>query len=372
MQSNPVDTLLQRVSADQLSDLCKSVALLVQNFDGTQDQAEFFRTVVERAQLANVLPKIIALCELENHRFLGTRISPSGTSRLEIHGNLTAENFVGRDVNNINNFNINVRDDHRVAGIPNPYRGLEPYDVGDTDIFAGRDEDVKQAIRKLTMPGQEQTIFFIVGASGSGKSSFTRAGLIPALRKVFESNGTPFRFAVMRPQSKPLSALDQATRILDLPSCGPAQNLLADWNPFDAKSNKRMAGDDAIRLLVIDQFEELFNVSDPKQAHRFMEIIESVPSFASARSYIVCTLRSDFISALFPRAALYKLATNGAELRTMKPTEVEAAIVKPLSVVAGPGVKEFDPSLLPHGFGRRATAFVASDFEGDLEQRPFI
>ena len=58
-----------------------------------------------------------------------------------------------------------------------PYKGLDFYDVADAPLFFGRERltaDMVEAVR-------EHTFLAIVGASGSGKSSLARAGLIAAL-----------------------------------------------------------------------------------------------------------------------------------------------------------------------------------------------
>ena len=66
-----------------------------------------------------------------------------------------------------------------------PYRGLRPLEAEDAGIFFGREAavfgvlDRLRALRETTPP----RLFVIVGASGSGKSSFLRAGLIPRLMR---------------------------------------------------------------------------------------------------------------------------------------------------------------------------------------------
>lgn len=59
-----------------------------------------------------------------------------------------------------------------------PYLGLDTFDEKSTDLFFGRDADVQRLIEKL----KASNFLAVIGASGSGKSSLVRAGLIPALR----------------------------------------------------------------------------------------------------------------------------------------------------------------------------------------------
>ena len=59
-----------------------------------------------------------------------------------------------------------------------PYRGLRTFDEEHAEFFFGRDADVQRLVEKL----KASRFLAVIGASGSGKSSVVRAGLIPALR----------------------------------------------------------------------------------------------------------------------------------------------------------------------------------------------
>jgi tetratricopeptide (TPR) repeat protein len=64
----------------------------------------------------------------------------------------------------------------------NPFRGLEHFDFADHAIFFGRDAEVRQAVEQLVRREQAGAPGLLVeGASGSGKSSFLRAGVLHAL-----------------------------------------------------------------------------------------------------------------------------------------------------------------------------------------------
>ena len=60
-------------------------------------------------------------------------------------------------------------DPHDVAGLDNPYLGLEPYTYERRGRFAGREEAVVEAVRRLTAPGEAQTLLFVTGTSGCGE-----------------------------------------------------------------------------------------------------------------------------------------------------------------------------------------------------------
>jgi hypothetical protein len=64
----------------------------------------------------------------------------------------------------------------------NPFRGLEHFDYADHAIFFGRDAEVREVVQLLLRREQAGAAGLLVeGASGSGKSSFLRAGVLPEL-----------------------------------------------------------------------------------------------------------------------------------------------------------------------------------------------
>lgn len=85
----------------------------------------------------------------------------------------------------------------------NPYRGLMPYDEKHRDLFFGR----QKAITDLTARVTEQALTVVVGASGTGKSSLVKAGLLPRLRNGAENWQI---LSPLRPGKNPLQALHAA------------------------------------------------------------------------------------------------------------------------------------------------------------------
>ncbi len=63
-----------------------------------------------------------------------------------------------------------------------PFRGLEAYEFEHAPIFFGQDEALAKAMLQLTGNADAGSPFLIVlGASGSGKSSLVKAGIVPKL-----------------------------------------------------------------------------------------------------------------------------------------------------------------------------------------------
>jgi hypothetical protein len=85
-----------------------------------------------------------------------------------------------------------------------PYRGLKSQEAADAGIFFGRDAPIVEAIDRLRglRAGAPPNLLAILGASGAGKSSFLRAGLLPRL----ERDDTQFiPFPVVRPERAALT-----------------------------------------------------------------------------------------------------------------------------------------------------------------------
>jgi hypothetical protein len=143
---------------------------------------------------------------------------------------------------------------------PAPYRGLSRFEKEQADYFFGRIPDIERLIAKL---GNERFVA-VIGASGSGKSSLVRAGLLPRLDEGALPGSQGWRVIVFLPGSEPLRALanqlvhelpkiersDAADRLVTQMGKGEdgLRNTLTSW----------YADAPAPLLLVVDQFEELF------------------------------------------------------------------------------------------------------------------
>lgn len=70
-----------------------------------------------------------------------------------------------------------------------PYRGLERFEDRDRDLFFGRDQLIKNLLTQLS----NTNVPLVLGASGSGKSSLVRAGLLPRLSQLVAPSFAPLR-----------------------------------------------------------------------------------------------------------------------------------------------------------------------------------
>ena len=127
---------------------------------------------------------------------------------------------------------LDEADEPPAPGDP-PYPGLARYEEADAARFFGREALVRSLVERL----ERDPFLAIVGASGSGKSSLVRAGLMPALRHSAPDTAAPAAtpepdprtIALLTPTDQPLVALDAA---LDRPRAalgdrgGPARGAV--------------------------------------------------------------------------------------------------------------------------------------------------
>lgn len=208
--------------------------------------------------------------------------------------------------------------------IASPYKGLKTFEPEDADRFFGRDQFLVGLVNEL-----EQTNFILLlGASGSGKSSVVRAGLIPLLR---QKCGNRFENLILTPDRDPFESFYGC-----LLSRGykQAQAQLARAGQVDTLSQvvKRLKEPEFFWLIFIDQFEELFTVSEPEKRDRFIQSLHQLSKAKIPELKIVATMRSDFLNYLdpFPANLLASLTQKHRPLITqMHPDELRLAIEQP-------------------------------------------
>jgi WD40 repeat protein/transcriptional regulator with XRE-family HTH domain len=189
------------------------------------------------------------------------------------------------------------REDAPAAGLP-PYKGLRYFDEGDADLFFGRKTLTEHLLARLARQAESEVRFLaIVGASGSGKSSVVRAGLIPALRWQPATSGWPI--FVLSPGAHPLESLAACLRG-ETGSALPARKLadeLAGQPDRLGRALQELAGPAATghSLLILDQFEELFTLcrTESEQA-AFVDNLTAAASQPGQSAAVVIVLRADF------------------------------------------------------------------------------
>ena len=227
----------------------------------------------------------------------------------------------------------------RRRSVRNPYKGLRPFGEHDSPDYFGREALVARLVERLGEVTRAGRLLAVVGASGSGKSSAVRAGLIPALRASALPGSERWRVAVMQPGARPIRELAAA---LD-PTGDAAQPQLAERVAEQLDGDGDLAGaiagvlpDDVPHLvLVIDQLEELWSLAeDAGERTRFVGALVGALAVRDARLLVVATLRADFLDRPLMTPGLGELVRAGAELITpLSRDELERAIVRPAESV---------------------------------------
>jgi class 3 adenylate cyclase/WD40 repeat protein len=166
-----------------------------------------------------------------------------------------------------------------------PYRGLLAFEPHDRHLFFGREDVVADVLGRLAPRG----LLAVVGASGSGKSSLLRAGVLAAV------------------QAGELPGVRSARLIT--PGAHPPPDLPGDEH----------------EVLVVDQFEELYTqCRDPQLRARFLTAL------LSRKGPVVLGVRADFYGEISADAELASaVAQNQVLLGPMSDEDLRRAICEP-------------------------------------------
>ena len=195
------------------------------------------------------------------------------------------------------------------AILGSPFRGLAAFEEQHAAVYFGRRVALDLAWQRL-LRAQEQGAGFLLmlGASGSGKSSLVKAGIVPQFRAHMNAHGVILaHVAELRPGSDPLAALARATAELTF---SPAAEDAVDES---AKLTPKY-------LLVIDQFEELFDQPDALIAEFSTQCLALLQA---RRFFIVATMRADCYASLLEHAELSQLKDAGLSFDVRAPSDVD-------------------------------------------------
>ena len=203
---------------------------------------------------------------------------------------------VGDSVELLGALGGSVSSERSVSIEGSPYLGLEPFTESDAELFFGRQAEVSQAASRLGGLGRDHRRWLCVeGPSGVGKSSFVRAGVVPALRRGFAA-GTPsrWRVATMRPGVRPCAALATALyEALELDEPDLAEEFTENRRALSRLLQAHATG--TAVLLVVDQLEEIITLSQDPERTAFGDLVAHALETDSL--YLITTIRSDFVPA---------------------------------------------------------------------------
>ena len=185
------------------------------------------------------------------------------------------------------------RDEPAGSRTSNPYQGLRPFGTDDAGRFFGRDALTADILRIIR---QGQRLVTVVGASGTGKSSLVRAGVVPALAKGAIEGSDRWLVATMVPGAHPFVELNGALGRATLEPTPEQTKRTAEDDHWLLTAAIGALPDESSRLvLVIDQFEELFTlVDDPAVRTAFLSNLVHALEDVHQRIIVVVALRADF------------------------------------------------------------------------------
>ncbi|MFC4086313.1 nSTAND1 domain-containing NTPase [Amycolatopsis samaneae] len=217
-------------------------------------------------------------------------------------------------------------DDHEES----PYVGLAAFQPGDADRFFGREslgDDLARSVRG-------HRFLAVFGASGVGKSSLLRAGLIPEFRDRAAGRAPGSPTVLMAPGDHPVE--ECAVQLAALTG-EPVATLHSELENDPAGLHLRVrqhladADDQVDLLLVVDQFEEVFTLCrGGEERDRFIAMLLYAAKAKASRTRVVLGVRTDFYThcARHPDLAA-ALADAQFLVGPMKTDELRRAIVQP-------------------------------------------
>ena len=207
---------------------------------------------------------------------------------------------------------------------PQPYKGLAYFTEADADNFFGRETLSEAITHRLGKRG----FLAVIGASGSGKSSLLRAGIVPLVRK------QNWLIQIMTPMAQPLQRLANALTAENSP-LSAADDLQAELsaNPrtLHLAANRLAAQGNADHLLlVIDQFEELFTLCrDEEERQPFINNLLTAANEEGALT-IMIGLRADFYGRVAQYEELRQLISQEQEyIGPMRQEDLVRVIAEP-------------------------------------------
>ncbi len=232
---------------------------------------------------------------------------------------------------------VGVYDEFDPTQAQNPFKGLEAFQQTDAHFFFGRERMIQRSLKRM----QETRFLAFVGASGSGKSSLVRAGILPALRSGKIPSSETWRTALFTPGANPLEAL--VTRIMPYLQEDNTRTMerviqnIQDPEIVNQYVDNILgdAPDESRLLIIIDQFEEIFTRASASEAQAFVNTLVRIATSPNTRLQFIVTMRADFFGSLsgYPSLAQLFEQQNMIIVTEMTAANIRRAIEGPVSAV---------------------------------------
>ncbi|MFI0421283.1 hypothetical protein [Spongiactinospora sp. 9N601] len=247
-----------------------------------------------------------------------------------------------------------------------PYQGLLPFGPEHATVFHGRGQATVRLAAMLAARVHDPGLVLLTGASGAGKSSLLRAGLLPGLPRGLLP-GVPaarhWPYLVFTPAVRPLRELAVQLAV----RCGAEPGRVWEQLARDPWSAAEHARDvlvaDAVRraeqgappapdprrlLVVVDQFEEAFSrpigeeAENGEEQAQFVAALQAIATLPVSRGgdpagVVLVAVRGDYVDrcAIHPELA-QALEERAHVLGPMSPQELHRAITGPAAAARVP------------------------------------
>ena len=201
----------------------------------------------------------------------------------------------------------------------NPFKGLNAFTENDSRDFFGRDNLIEElatavetTLTREQNEGQHARLLAVLGASGSGKSSVVKAGLLPCLHdgRVLNSNEWVYLDPIV-PGTDPLEALTITLKshFPDTSFKTLREDLEGDTsNGLYLLATQLVKKKEAKVVLLVDQFEEAFTlVTDEAQRQHFFDLLVTAVTEPRSPLFVILTLRADFYDRPMHYPELFRL-----------------------------------------------------------------
>ncbi len=244
----------------------------------------------------------------------------------------------------------------------NPYPGIRSFEIEESHLFFGREEQINKLYKIL----KENHFIAITGASGSGKSSIVKAGLLPKLKK----DAADWTLQVFHPGNDPIGNFAKA--IYNTFKQNSINSEFDSWSDIEKFLRKEKNAINEIfkdvnnfhHLIYIDQFEEIFRFRENEyqknaieDSNLFVNLLVQGAKSQNLPLYFIITLRTDFLSDCSYFSGLTEIINAGhfliprmtleeKELAITGPAKVAGAIISDdLKVLIRKHLRDYDISL---------------------------
>jgi hypothetical protein len=201
-----------------------------------------------------------------------------------------------------------------------PFRGLEVFEETDREVFLGRGRARAEALEQIRDAAELGCGFLLIhGASGAGKSSFARAGLIPAIKELdrswYSTVMIPGRGGVPAMQTLRQALAQSGLNIVGLE--GPDGDTPA---ALASPVSRTLVG--AKLILLVDQLDELLeereaDAASDRDIELFGQVLEELAR--SGNVWVIATIRAEFLDRLLARDAFARLASGSRRRYLLQP-----------------------------------------------------